>query len=281
MKKIKKKTMNILIFGIIVCSCAIAVFYITESKSQTPDYLGLTGSILLSVFCSIVASGIFVLLQTAADSDEHVEEMAVLQSIHEGLRRTNDLYDSGIISIRKKSYYEEEGKFWRDMISNTVHRIDLIGHSISNWFRPEYRDIFIKKVVEMLTAGNTVRIILSGNEPNMDKIHRIEKKGKETPNCKFDNKLDKTCWELRKIYKQIPLSKRDNLQVYIAKPEQVTYMYIRTDNQCFISPYLTGRNNDSNTFLLELKTKIEYSRCFDEDFEELLKSIPNQLELEG
>lgn len=284
----KKEFRKKIVFVIAFSAVCVLLLLIAEHNKTTTDYWGFAQNMGVSIVCSIIASGIYSLLQTSSDTEARQSEITEIEKIKNEieevnlkLRIKNDLYDSGIVSIRKKSYYEDEGKFWRDIVNSTSDRLDLIGHAISHWFKPEYRDIFIKKVTEMLRTGKTVRIVLSGPEPDMQMIHKIEEAGKETSKCKFQNKMDRTCWELRAMAGQVPQSKRENLHVYVAHPDQVTYMYIRTDNQCFISPYITSNNHDANTFLLELKTRIEYSKCFDEDFSELLKSGLYELDLEG
>ena len=287
MGKTHKDLRKTIRFWVILSVIFLIPLLIAEGYKTSPDYLAFFQNISLSVFCSIIASGIYALVQDSSEDEVRKEEMAELKRIDEELQIVNrkltiqsDLYDNGIISIRKKSYYEDEGKFWRDIINNTSDRLDLIGHTISNWFKPEYRDVFIKKVTEMLVAGKEVHIVLSGQTPNMEQIHMVENNGKESRNCRFSNNMDRTCWELRQIYKSVSKPAGENLHVYIADPQQVTYMYIRTDKQCFMSPYISSKNADSNTFLLELKTKTEYSRCFDDDFDELVRQIDFQLQME-
>lgn len=249
-----------------------------EYKKTTPDLLSLWQDMSLGVLCSVVASIIFCMLQAFASTDDHKEEMETLSQINEKLKIKNGLYDSGIVSIRKKSYYDRDGKFWKDIIELTTGRLDLIGHSISKWFREEYKTIFVQKIIGMLREGKNVRIILSGDQPDMDKVHKAESEGVER--CKL-TKIERTCYELRKIVKTVPNGKKDKLEVYIAEPSKITYMYIRTDHQCFISPYITSATNDANSFLLELETKVEYSKCFDDDFTELLQCSLYQVKLEG
>lgn len=283
--KEKRKKIGFWVF----LSCIIVfVLMIAECKKDTPDFVALWQNCFLSIFCSILASGIFGLLQTSSEEDSRANEMLELKKIdkelvtvNEQLKIEKDLYDSGIVSIRRKSYYDAEGKFWKNIINTTSNKLDLIGHTISDWFGAEYKTTFVNKILEMLKAGNPVRIILSGNAPNMEQILKVEANGRETSSCRLETKMDRTCMELRKIYKQADKKNRDNLQVYITDSEKVTYMYIRTDKQCFISPYITNKSNDANTFLLELKPRIEYTKCFDDDFEELLKITTQQLDFGG
>lgn len=74
------------------------------------------------------------------------------------------------------------------------------------------------------------------------------------------SKMDKTCLELREIARKSKKNKK-YLQVLITDIHKVTYMYIRTDHRCFISPYIYSVSNSAGSFLLELKTNIDYSNA--------------------
>lgn len=249
------------------------VLFIAERQAQVPDYLSLWKNMALSVLCSIIASAVFSLLQDAGNEDMETK----LNEINENLKLQRELYDSGIRSIRKKSFYDADGAFWTNIIESTSNRMDLIGHSISKWFDEEYKDSFGKKIEEMLRGGKEVRIILSGDSPDMEKVRFAEREGRE--NCQL-GKMENTCYELRKIVHNVPRTARNRLKVYITDLSKVTYMYIRTDQQCFISPYIYSETNKSNSFLLELRTKIDYSKCFDDDFQEMLRNNPQKISLE-
>lgn len=293
-KRFTKVTIGLLTMSVIGLMAIIAV----EARAQSPDFPSLVHDIFLSVFCSVIASAIFSFLQAAVSRDEQEELRNLKQTVngiqsnlHEDiagfqksledvsnkLRMQNDLYDSGIISIRKKSYYDPFGKFWKDIIELSSERLDLIGHSISKWFDDEFKETFVSKVKQMIMNKAEVRIILSGEQPDFNKIHQAERKGGDKTQL---NKIEKTCYELRQIVKAVPKSVRGQLRVYITDPSRVTYMYIRTDQQCFISPYISSVTNSSNAFLLELAASVEYSRCFDLDFNEMIERRQDMIDLE-
>ena len=297
MKKEKRKKSYVAF--IVLSFILVIAMLVAESRAQTPDYPGLLQNMVLSVVCSIIASAIFCLLQDAGNKDQEVKINNIetklgdiagkldterinnieegMKGINENLKRQRELYDSGIRSIRKKSFYDEDGIFWKKIIESTSNRMDLIGHSISKWFDEEYKDSFAKKIEEMIKAGKEIRIILSGNPPNMEKVRLAEKEGKEI--CQL-SKIENTCYELRKIVHNVPKTAKNKLEVYITDLSKVTYMYIRTDQQCFISPYIYSETNKSNSFLLELRTQIDYSKCFDDDFQEMLRNNPQKISLE-
>lgn len=148
---------------IIVVFSAIVVISIIvlELNKDTPDLPSLWQNITLSIMCSIAASIIFVLLQKAFTRNEHKELTQQLDIIEMALRRQNELYDSGIISLHPKSNFDKEDSFWRDIINNTEDKLDLIGHSLSKWFRPEYQLLFCNKIKNMVESDKEVNIVLS------------------------------------------------------------------------------------------------------------------------
>lgn len=248
----------------------IIVLILMEWQKEEPDMAALSYNILLSIVCSLIASGIFTILQSVIASDSQGEMMKALTKIDRSLQIREELYDSGIVSIRKKSYYDRDGSFWKKMILFTTDRLDLLGHSLSNWFDEEYREIFTKKILDMMARKKDVRIILSGSEPDFSKIRRVERGELQTSGL---NKIERTCYEFRKIVRDAAPEKRKHLQVYRLSEREVTYMYIRTDKQCFISPYIHSVTAASNSFLLELEVGIDYSRCFEKDFSEMMSEI--------
>lgn len=269
----EKKSRGILLAAICVAAFAVILCMITENNLSDADLAAMWKNIGLSISCSIVASGIFYLMQSAFSTDHAEAAMTKLQMIDEKLKQERQLYDSGIVSIRPKTYYDKEGEFWKKIINSTSDRLDLIGHTLSPWFSYEYRDIFIGKITSMLEKGKSVRIILSGKSPDMNKICDVENGIKEKQQL---SKVELTCYEFRQIVKNNKESKRKKhrgeLQVYVVDEQKVSYMYIRTDQQCFMSPYIAS----DNSFLLEMETGVEYSRRFDVDFEDMLNSVSNQ-----
>lgn len=261
----------------------IGVLVIAEYNKDTPDVLGIFQNVALSILCSIVASVLFGMLQVSDSKDKDKEEKEFKQSVNERLdqideklRRQNILYDSGIVSIREKSFYDKDGKFWKDIINSASNKLDLIGHSIHKWFDEEYKDAFVGKIASMLKDGKEVRIILSGQKPDMEKIREVEKTGEGRHSL---SKLESTCLELRQIAHKLPKNKKQ-LSVLITDINKVTYMYIMTDRRCFISPYIYSATNSAGTFLLELEKGVDYSKCFERDFQEMLRDTQSFLDLE-
>lgn len=267
----EKKSRGVLLAAICVASFAIILCMVTENNLSDADLATMWKNIGLSISCSIVASGIFYLMQSAFSTDHADAAMAKLEMIDTKLKQERQLYDSGIVSIRPKTYYDREGEFWKAIINSTSERLDLIGHSISPWFGYEYKEIFVRKIKNMLKEGKDVRIILGGEAPDMNKIDDMERQRIDKQEL---SKIELTCYELRKIVRADGKTKKfkGELQVYVTNAQKVSYMYIRTDQQCFISPYIAS----DNSFLLEMEPGVEYSRRFDVDFEDMLYSVSNQ-----
>ena len=133
-----------LVFAIVSVLLIICVF-IVDSRTNYLDRAALWKDVILGISCSVIASGIFAILQRAYTNDDHDELSAGLKDIEASLQESNKLYKHGVISIRPKSYFDSEQKFWKEIINNSGNRLDLVGHSLSKWFKPEYKDIFVKK----------------------------------------------------------------------------------------------------------------------------------------
>lgn len=286
-KRIPKKVWEVIAF-VIAAIVILFLLILLEGKKTTPDIPQLWENIILSVLCSLVASAIFIIIQKVFVDDENKSLRQQLNEIEVSLKRQNALYDSGILSIHPKVHFDKEDDFWRGILANTDNRLDLIGHSISNWFRHEYRDSFCDKIVKIVESGDEVRIVLSGTGFDLQRIKRIylDKKG-----FRELNKVEKTLFYLMELGEKISAEKLENLKVYVTDISKVAYLYIRTDYQCIISPYMSISTNNQNSFLLELQAGTEYARVFEDEFIDMLdemeeidlfsakKGVLNQMEL--
>lgn len=268
-KRWPKEAVAAVIF-VVFCILLIGAAVSLELKEQSPNMGKLWQNIILSILCSIAASIIFVLLQEAFSRNEHTALAEQLETIEAALRHQSELYDSGIISIRPKSYFDGEDDFWKDIIKNTETRLDLIGHSLSKWFLPEYKEHFQNKVKGIVESGKEVRIVLSAENYNLDHA-KLAFLGKLDD--KLLSKPEKTILQLIRLIHTIDPEKRKNLKVYVANPLKVTYMYIRTDHQSIISPYIFSPTNNQNTFLLELQPDTKYAKAFEDDFREMIEGL--------
>ncbi len=109
------------------------------------------------------------------------------------------------MSIHPKAHFDKEDDFWRNIIDNTDNRLDLIGHSLSNWFKNEYRDIFCEKIIKMLEQEKEVRIILSANkfEPELVRQAFLKKISKNSL-----NKVEKTILYFYELAERIDENKK-------------------------------------------------------------------------
>lgn len=256
----------VVVFAAIVVVSIIAL----ELNKDIPDLPSLWQNIALSIMCSIVASIIFVLLQKAFTRNEHKELTQQLDIIEMALRRQNELYDSGIISLHPKSNFDKEDSFWRDIINNTEDKLDLIGHSLSKWFRPEYQLLFCNKIKSMVESDKEVNIVLSATTVS---LHLVNLASQEIFDHRKLSKPEKTILQFFELMKLVDKEKRKNLKIYVADPSKVTYLYIRTDHQSIISPYIFSPSNNQNTFLLELQTGTKYAKTFEDDFRDMIEEL--------
>lgn len=263
----RKRSRVVLIIGIVAVALAICAYTkIIPEDSQSQMWQ----TVFLSIGCSIIASGLFYFMQSAIDADINENVSIELSDIHRKLEQIDDLYKNGVLSIRSKKYYDKNGNFWKNMIRETSDQLDLVGRDISPWFSSEYRNVFIDKVKSMIKNKKNIRIILSGDAPDMGNVLKVEEGYKDEKEL---SKIEATCYELRQIMNELENNNVKkgigNLDVYIADLKQVPYMYIRTDSRCFISPYLST----GDSFLLEMEVGFECSNWMNLDFEEMLKNV--------
>ncbi len=268
-RKFPKGIFSYIVIGVLGVGLIISII-VLEYKKDKPDISVLWQNILLSILCSVVASIFFILIQKVFTRNDNKELGKQLEIIETSLRRQNELYDSGILSIHPKAHFDKEADFWRNIIDNTDNRLDLIGHSLSNWFKNEYRDIFCEKIIKMLEQEKEVRIILSAKkfEPELVKQAFLKKISKNSL-----NKVEKTILYFYELAERIDENKKQFLKVYVTDLKEVTYLYIRTDYQCIISPYILSPTNNQNSFLLELQSGTEYAKTFEDDFNDMIERL--------
>lgn len=260
-----------IILVLVVVLLAVIGFLIYKGSTAVDSHLDIWQSIAVGVVSSIIASAVVLLIQRAFTDNDHEKLTEKLMVIEGTLRRQNNLYDSGIRSIHPKTYFDEKGKFWTDILDHTENRLDLIGHSLRTWFYPEFRSAFCKKIKAMVEAGREVRIVLSSESSiRLNCIFGV--------NCgRFDRrnltKPEKTVLDLYQLLQDIDIERRKYLKIYVSDLKKVTYMYIRTDNQSIVSPYIFSPSNSPHTFLLELESESAYAKAFERDFEDRLEGL--------
>lgn len=264
-------------YVIVLCIFAALLIisaFALEGQKETPDCSSVWQNIILGAMSSLVASVIVIFIQKAFARDEREELTKRLKLIEEALGNQSVLYKSGIRSIHPKVYFDEKGQFWTNILNNTENKLDLVGHSIRTWFYPEFRDTFFKKVKTMLNEEKEVRIVLAPNsKPRLYRVFNADR-GRFEWRGTAESKAGQTIGALCELLQDIDdLQKRKYLKVYVADPTKVTYMYIRTDEQSIISPYIFSPTNSPQAFLLELESTSAYARAFERDFEDMIGGL--------
>ena len=252
----------------------IVTLTVLESQKNPSDLLGLWEDTVLGILCSVVASVVFAILtRIYSRNDSDVVEQR-LQIIEMHLDRQNELYDSGIKSIRPKSHFDQEEDYWNGILSGSAIQLDLVGHSLSNWFGRRYRDTFIRKVRQIVSSGGTVNVVLSTPEPNSIGTMLSNVKTAYWHEQIKLSKVEKTLLEFYRLLKEnIPEKDRCNLRIYVTDIEKVTYFYIRTDTQCIISPYTYSPGTKENIFLLELLPNTAHVKTLEDDFDAMIGNM--------
>lgn len=263
-----------LLFAIVSVG-GICTILVLESSKPDPDILSLWQNIILSILCSVIASIIFAILMRIYSRNDSGIISKQLENIDSHLARQNELYDSGIKSIRPKAHFDQEDDYWNGIINGSIRRLDLTGHSLHNWFGRRYRGTFITKVSQIINSGGIVNIVLSTSASN--NIEEMLSRAKSACWKKeiVLNKVEQTLFEFYQILKQedIPEKNRCNLRIYVTDVEQVTYFYIRTDTQCIISPYTYSPGTRENIFLLELRPDTDHVKILEDDFDEMIGNM--------
>lgn len=164
-KPVILKGISVAILIAIMGAGGIVTLVVLESKKDSGDMLGLWEDVILGVLCSIVASIIFAIIAWIYSRNDSDTVDKRLEMIEANLARQNELYDSGIKSIRPKSHFDQEDDYWNGIINGSSSRLDLIGHSLGNWFGRRYRDTFIRKILQIVGSGGVVNVVLSTSTP--------------------------------------------------------------------------------------------------------------------
>lgn len=252
----------------IMCTGGIGTLVALESQRSSGDMLVLWENIILGILCSVVASIIFAIITRIYSRNDSDAVDKRLETIEANLARQNELYDSGIKSIRPKSHFDQEDDYWIGIINGSSNRLDLIGHSLSNWFVRRYRDTFIRKILQIVGSGGVVNVVLSTSTPeNIEGMLSNVRYAYNHEGIKL-NKVEKTLLEFYRLLRDsIQEKDRHRLRVYVTNIDQVTYFYIRTDGQCIISPYTYSPDNRENIFLLELRLDTAHVKILEDDFD--------------
>lgn len=232
-------------------------------------------TVLIGVVSSLAASSWYEWMMKGINEEETNVYLKTLEDLRKEVLAYNRLMEEGIISIRKKSYYRTDKEFWKSILLNTVERLDLVGHDLSNWLTEEYQKIFSEQLINMAKHEKTVRLVMTGVSYDENRMKRAERDKNFRDNLK---EVEKTYFFLYKLIKELPVNKRSYIEGYIVEPSEMTYMYIRTDNACYISPYLSSEKYDIDSFLIEFDINAERCQCFMGQFEEFMKDEKNKIQ---
>lgn len=268
-KPIWNKTTSVWGVFSLLAIAVIGTLLVLEGNKEQPDYLALWQSVVLGIACSAVASVIYGIVQRAYTRNDEEIMSRQLEQIEGNLRQHNELYGKGIVSIHPKSNFDQEEEYWTKILQKATYRLDLIGHSISHWFRREYRESFLSKIKEIMESGNNVNIILSADPLDnvLDRVREAYFDPQIEPEL---SKIEKTLLYFCQFISELPEDTQQHLKIYITNLSKVTYLYIRTDKQCIISPYMHSLDDHQNSFLLEFQPGSAYAKPLEDDFEEMI-----------
>lgn len=279
-KKIYVKTLLVGVLALIVSIIILLILFVFENYAEKPDTLTIWKNIFLGVSCSVIASAIYSLIQRVyAISDENEYYEGHLKKLDRNLElMENNMsihISDGVKSIHPKSHFDNEQRYWKDILKGASNRLDLTGHSISKWLRNEYKTDFLNKIENIVKSNAFVNIVLSSDE-KQDVIKNSVREALKNPDYYTTlNKIERTIYEFKLLANRIDNPELlKHFSVYITKPSQVTYLYIRTDTQCVFSPYTQNIDDRQHSFLLEFTpTNNQYVEELQDDFEDLISSL--------
>lgn len=226
----------------------------------------------LGIIISIVSSFMFFLCSEFLFNDDS-DRKTIKSDVHDiknFCKATNGLKDLGVQNIKSISVDDQDTSFWLGILNNSHEQLDIIAHTLSPWFKDDYRDAFINKIVELTNNNKIVRIlILDPNGSNLDFVN--------TGNLeKYREKILNTVTSIKSIYSRINPNCQKNLIVKFNNSYIIPYSYIRNDSHTFISPYLCS-NSERSSFITECNNGKKIANVFNNDFEDIFKNKKMQV----
>ena len=189
----------------------------------------------------------------------------LVTSLFEAINSTR----KGVMAIQDKYTYDP--KFWRSLLEESVYELDLLGHALTAWSEEPYKESFSRHLKNMASSNGIVRIIVM--KPGGESQLRIEK----ATGRSYDRKLDAMLTFMKKeILDQLPPSKRCNIVVRLVSDIDIPYMFIKTERQVLVSPYL-ARTDSKDNLLMSFDRNSKYANIYINDFERIFACAEDML----
>lgn len=256
------------VVGAVIIAIVIAVLFITYFSSND----GLIKEFCLGIIISIISSLMFFLCSEFLFNDDS-DSKTIKSEVHD-IRSfcevTNGLNTLGVEDIKSISVDDEDPSFWLKILHNSHEQLDIIAHTLSPWFKDDYRDEFINKIVELANNNKFVRILIL--DPNGLNLNFVNTGNSE----KYKEKILNTVKSIKIIYGKINPNCQKNLIVKFNSSYVIPYSYIRNDLHTFVSPYLCS-NSERSSFITKCNNGRKIANVFNSDFEDIFKNTKMQV----
>ena len=185
-----------------------------------------------------------------------------VQQIYSAISVSNDIVQQGVCAVKNIDHQDDRDDFWISFLNNAETRLDIIAHTLSPWFKTKYKDSFRRKIIELAKNNHYVRIILlqpQGNNLTYSNVGNVND---------YSKKICDSIEQLQKLYNEIPIEKRQFLNIKLNGTYVIPYSYIKNDKQTLISPYLFD-GSERSSFIISFGANKTFANNFDDDFQKL------------
>ncbi len=216
--------------------------------------------------CSFVATLIYAALLSYI-LKEPISESACCEELW------NEIYNrelEGVEKIKEKDKFEP--KFWLDLLKESNTKLDLMGRDLSKWCEQAYKESFFACLRKLTEGGGNVRILLI--EPDGS----IQTMLAKVTGIDYSQRIKNTLRLIKaEVIKKISQENCNNITVKHLDEINPPYMFIKTDQHTFMSPYSAKIDNSRNP-LLVLKSDTMYATIFNNDFDDLFNYVKKKVD---
>lgn len=252
------------VLGGTIITIVIAILFIVYFSNKDE----LIKEFCLGIIISIISSLMFFLCSEFLFNDDTIK--SEVHDIKGYCELTNELNILGIQNIKSISVDDQDTSFWLSILKNSHEQLDIIAHTLSPWFKDDYQDSFINKIVELANNNKIVRILIL--DPNGNNLNFVN-----TGDLgKYREKIFNTVKSIKGIYDKINPNSRKNLIIKFNSSYVIPYSYIRNDVNTFVSPYLCS-NSERSSFITVCSKGKKIANVFNNDFEDIFKNTKMQV----
>jgi len=259
MRNYLKPVVGSVIIAVILVILFVTYFSFKENSLVEEICLGIIISIISSLLFFIFSNFLFV------DNTDIKDIKSKLQEVNDSCKLSDDLDELGICNIKSIAVDDKSPSFWLDILNNSHQHLDIIAHTLSPWFKDDYEEAFVNKIIELANNNHIVRILIL--DPQGHNLNFINTGNLEEYREKILNTVD----SIKNMYGKIEADHRKNLVVKFNHSYVIPYSYIRNDDNTYVAPYLCS-NAERSSFITVCKYGGKFANVFNNDFEDVFKN---------